>query len=809
MTISSPSNFGSVFLNYRGDQLRYGFVSHLIDAFERYGIMFFIDKDEQRGKDLTNLFVRMKESKIALVIFSSSISRSPSFGSIGRSFFEEEGSLAETGLSFSRDRLTVDRSVLSPPRAPLIAPKQMDPAIRVNRDDTAARSVDSGTCIEGTLGRSEGRRHPVVDHEHSGASDDDGGVGRFVCDSRPAKVGHVGQRSSNSEAAGKSSRRSIPATERLTPFRFLCDGTIEELPDLAPSFDRSCGADGQDWGDVAPTRSTLEGVSLLMEASRASGVTFMIPRSDQRPWNPPVGYCCVYESFFGEDSRLWFPIPRLITSYCFRRGIAISQLMNGAVRIAVALMVMAAEIDVSLTIRIFEELTQVQPKPNGLYSVQMRSGLNVFTSPLIKTKRWQRSYFYVKADEAGFVDPLEVDRRVLWNSCIVGHPNTFGPWDAFRRDLPKIVTLRPQEWKDFGRKRIRRQRRRVANVDWGENVPCEEPKGKKRLKFPIMGTPSKVYPDYSEILAAQLRDANFGPSVNTDGTGSAAADSSIDRAPAPVSITVDSGVEGPVDVRPPKKKRKRTKYAESSWCMDELVNIKKRAEKGKLEVIPIFYKVRAKDVRAQTGKFGDKFWALEKVSSGDQIKKWKDALECISNKMGLSLRDKSSEADFIKGIVKEVERVRTATVRGGAQSHHCIKFIPNKRIKICKKFPEDEAKSVEIAHMNFSNARGEEEQIKKFCWRPPWSRQSSVSKDHGSLRLAVPIAPRQVFSSFSSLSSSSSSLEVHQIQPPYEPRSKQTNWEQTSSSYYCKSPTVQQSLDRETHAQGLPSRIRY
>ncbi|CAF2152431.1 unnamed protein product [Brassica napus] len=151
------------------------------------------------------------------------------------------------------------------------------------------------------------------------------------------------------------------------------------------------------------------------------------------------------------------------------------------------------------------------------------------------------------------------------------------------------------------------------------------------------------------------------------------------------------------------------RYAESSWCMDELVNIKKRAEKGKLEVIPIFYKVRAKDVRAQAGKFGDKFWALAKVSSGDQIKKWKDALECISNKMGLSLRDKSSEADFIKGIVKEVERVRTATVRGGAQSHHCIKFIPNKRIKISKKFPEDEAKSVEIAHMNFSNATGEEE----------------------------------------------------------------------------------------------------
>lgn len=99
----------------------------------------------------------------------------------------------------------------------------------------------------------------------------------------------------------------------------------------------------------------------------------------------------------------------------------------------------------------------------------------------------------------------------------------------------------------------------VLAVDWAADIPCEEPKGKKRLKLPIMGTPSRVYPDYSEILAAQLRDANFGPSANMDGTGSAVADTSIDRAPAPVIVTVDSGVEGPVDVRPPKKKRKRTK----------------------------------------------------------------------------------------------------------------------------------------------------------------------------------------------------------------------------------------------------------
>ncbi|CAN8253687.1 unnamed protein product [Cochlearia groenlandica] len=101
-----------------------------------------------------------------------------------------------------------------------------------------------------------------------------------------------------------------------------------------------------------------------------------------------------------------------------------------------------------------------------------------------------------------------------------------------------------------------------------------------------------------------------------------------------------------------------TRYGESSWCMDELVEINKLAKIRKLRVIPIFYKVEAQDIREQRGEFGNNFWRLERSSSGDKIKKWKEALECISNKMGLSLKDNnSSEADFVKEIVKEVERV--------------------------------------------------------------------------------------------------------------------------------------------------------
>ncbi|CAH8333543.1 unnamed protein product [Eruca vesicaria subsp. sativa] len=59
-----------VFVNFRGDELRSGFISHLVEALQRHGINVFIDKHERIGVDLTNLFARIEESKIALVIFS-------------------------------------------------------------------------------------------------------------------------------------------------------------------------------------------------------------------------------------------------------------------------------------------------------------------------------------------------------------------------------------------------------------------------------------------------------------------------------------------------------------------------------------------------------------------------------------------------------------------------------------------------------------------------------------------------------------------------------------------------------------------
>ncbi|VYS50077.1 unnamed protein product [Arabidopsis thaliana] len=59
-----------VFINFRGKDLRKGFMSFLTPALKKEKINVFIDEQEERGKYLISLFDTIGESKIALVIFS-------------------------------------------------------------------------------------------------------------------------------------------------------------------------------------------------------------------------------------------------------------------------------------------------------------------------------------------------------------------------------------------------------------------------------------------------------------------------------------------------------------------------------------------------------------------------------------------------------------------------------------------------------------------------------------------------------------------------------------------------------------------
>lgn len=72
MTNSSGSWKPQVFINFRGKTQRKNFVSSLTSKLEEISdINVFIDEYETRGKPITTLFERIRESSIALVIFSN------------------------------------------------------------------------------------------------------------------------------------------------------------------------------------------------------------------------------------------------------------------------------------------------------------------------------------------------------------------------------------------------------------------------------------------------------------------------------------------------------------------------------------------------------------------------------------------------------------------------------------------------------------------------------------------------------------------------------------------------------------------
>ncbi|KAF8107324.1 hypothetical protein N665_0123s0015 [Sinapis alba] len=232
----------------------------------------------------------------------------------------------------------------------------------------------------------------------------------------------------------------------FVPICYYPGGIFEELPSLSPELLHSAEVRGQTWGNVLRTLSTVGSVKRLLRGCRGVG----------RPWSPPFGFQCVYESYFQDDTKLWFPICRLVTSYARRRDAAISQFLNGPWRLTVALMVMAAEIDVTLNVRAFEELTSVNPLDEGLWSVKMRPNYNVVKGYPNKTVDWQRAYFYIKSDDSAFEDSPDNDYRVLWNALLADHPTLREYLEDFLPNAREIARLGQERWGSITRDRIRR-----------------------------------------------------------------------------------------------------------------------------------------------------------------------------------------------------------------------------------------------------------------------------------------------------------------------------------------------------------------
>ena len=76
------------------------------------------------------------------------------------------------------------------------------------------------------------------------------------------------------------------------------------------------------------------------------------------------------------------------------------------------------------------------------------------------------------------------------------------------------------------------------------------------------------------------------------------------------------------------------KYASSSWCLNELLEIIKCKEVMGQIVMTIFYGVDPSDVRKQTGDFGTAFKEVSAHKTEEERQRWSQALNDVGNIAG-------------------------------------------------------------------------------------------------------------------------------------------------------------------------------
>lgn len=85
-------------------------------------------------------------------------------------------------------------------------------------------------------------------------------------------------------------------------------------------------------------------------------------------------------------------------------------------------------------------------------------------------------------------------------------------------------------------------------------------------------------------------------------------------------------------------------YAQSKWCLDELVKIMECEQLKGQKVFPIFYHVEPSEVRNQTGIYGEAFRNHERNAGGEEEKKkieeWRIALRKAGDFSGFPLQDR-------------------------------------------------------------------------------------------------------------------------------------------------------------------------
>ncbi|KAF8102816.1 hypothetical protein N665_0194s0029 [Sinapis alba] len=224
-----------------------------------------------------------------------------------------------------------------------------------------------------------------------------------------------------------------------------------------------------------------------------------------RPWTPPLGYACVYESWFN-NCQLWWLLPEFLTTYCSRRKIALGQYTANGIRIMVTLTVLASEMGIKMSVRLFEELTTPSiTAKTGFFFVKMVPKYNIITGKPAKVNLWNRSYFYVKINEE---DP-SVIQNGYFNANIGMIVLKSGLKAAPTPSLNKLKrprTLSHQNWPDISEARVQAALNRIIRAEDVIETPSSRSRNQRMGKLNLTSIPS-----YADSIGTPSHDQEESP----------------------------------------------------------------------------------------------------------------------------------------------------------------------------------------------------------------------------------------------------------------------------------------------------------
>ncbi|XP_042521029.1 disease resistance protein Roq1-like [Macadamia integrifolia] len=95
------------------------------------------------------------------------------------------------------------------------------------------------------------------------------------------------------------------------------------------------------------------------------------------------------------------------------------------------------------------------------------------------------------------------------------------------------------------------------------------------------------------------------------------------------------------------------RYAESKWCLLELVQMLECHRVNSQVIFPIFFKVKTSDVKNQSGSFEISLKKYAKETT-ETLLRWKDALRAVGDKSGWVLEDGADQSELVEKVVQSV-----------------------------------------------------------------------------------------------------------------------------------------------------------